>query len=88
MTVRLVDGAIGLEGACHLEDAVALLDLMTAHPELPIDLHKCTRVHMAVAQILLAGRPTVQRKSKDPFLKDWLLPLLEARSDQDNAIRA
>lgn len=41
MTVRLGDGAILLEGACLIEDAAPLLDLMLAHPGLPVDLDEC-----------------------------------------------
>jgi len=76
MTVRLGDGAILLEGVCLIEDAAPLLDLMLAHPGLPVDLDECARVHMAVAQILLAARPAVRRPPKDVFMKDWLMPLL------------
>lgn len=76
MTVRLGDGAVLLEGTCLIDDAAPLLDLMLAHPGLPIDLDECVRIHMAVAQILLAARPAVRGHPKDVFLKDRLVPLL------------
>jgi hypothetical protein len=76
MSVRLDKGVILLEGPGALEDATILLDLMLAHADAAIDFDKCTRVHMSVAQILLAARRRVHRPPKEPFLCDWLIPLL------------
>lgn len=76
MTVRLSDGAIILEGACLLDDATILLDLMLAHPAATIDLDKCTRLHMAVAQVLLAAQRPVLRPPDDAFLRERLAVLL------------
>ena len=76
MTVRLSDGVIVLEGACLLDDATILLDLMLANPAAMTDLDECARAHMAVAQILLAAQRPVLRPPRDAFLRERLAVLL------------
>lgn len=76
MTVRVADGMIYLEGYCRVEEAEALLlALQEGHAEV-VEVGEVTRMHLALAQILLAARPQLRGVPNDPFLRDWLLPLL------------
>lgn len=75
MSVRLVEGALRLDGECSVEDAETLLALLQEHPSATIDLRGCTRLHLAVAQILLAARRPLTGAPGDRFLRDHFLPI-------------
>jgi len=77
MTVRLVDEVIHLEGTCLVEEAEALLALVQAGPDRPVDLASCRHLHGAVLQVLLAFRPRIQGHSEDPFIRDWIIAALQ-----------
>lgn len=79
MTVRLDDGLIHLEGSCTVEEAEALLETVLAHPDLPVDWSRCTSLHTAVLQVLLAAGPVVVGMPEDPFLRRWVEPALARR---------
>ena len=56
MTVRRsADGRIVLEGACPIEDAEPLLQLLLAETECVVDWSRCDLAHAAIVQILLAS---------------------------------
>jgi hypothetical protein len=76
MSVRLVEGLVRLAGDCAVEDAEALLALLQEHPSAPVGLRGCTRLHLAVAQVLLAARRPVADSPVDPFLRDHFMQLL------------
>ncbi|HEV7371193.1 hypothetical protein [Arenibaculum sp.] len=76
MTVRLDDGLVRLEGSCTVEEAEALLETILANPELPVDWSRCTSLHTAVLQVLMATRPVLQGLPEDPFLRRWVEPVL------------
>ena len=65
-----------LEGACSVEEAETLLGLLLAEPEAVVDWSGCTKLHTAVAQVLLARRPPVRGVCRDAFLARWLGPRL------------
>jgi hypothetical protein len=75
MSVRVASGVVHLVGNCPVEDAepllVALLDGCT-----DVDLGAASRLHMAVAQLLVARRPAIVGVPSDPFLARHLLPVL------------
>lgn len=77
MSVSLVEDVIRLEGACHVEDAEPLLRLLRADPSRKVDLGAAHQLHTAVAQVLLALRPTLVGPAGDPFFERWLRPTLE-----------
>lgn len=68
MSVRIDGGAIYLEGRCMVEDAETLLVAIQENPEMPIDLAGLQRLHMAVAQVLLALKPPIRGEPPDIFL--------------------
>jgi hypothetical protein len=72
MGVRAGEGRIILEGACGLEEAETLQELMEAHPDQPVDLAGAGHLHAAIAQILLARRPRMTGTQGDGFARFWL----------------
>ncbi len=81
MTVNVSDaGVIRLEGVCPIEDAEALLRRLTDDREASVDWSACERAHTAVAQVLLAVRPTMLGTPRDPFLRVHIAGLFGPRS--------
>ena len=74
MSVRLDDGVVRLDGDCAVEHAETLLGLLQDNPAAAIDLHRCTRLHLAVAQVLLAARRPIAVLPGDPFLRNLFAP--------------
>lgn len=77
MTVRRDADAIRLVGRCPAEDAETLLVALLDAPEAPVDLSEAVRLHMAVAQVLVAARPPVRGVPAGDFLARHLLGLLQ-----------
>jgi hypothetical protein len=68
MTVRKTDDAILLEGRCGVEDAETLLLALQDMPEAVVDATAVQKLHMAVAQVLLALHPAIRGAPESPFL--------------------
>lgn len=68
MTVRQTEEAIILEGRCGVEDAETLLLALQDRPDAAVDTATIEKLHMAVAQVLLALRPTIRGEPNSPFL--------------------
>jgi len=81
MTVRFAEGRIELSGDCPLEDAETLLAALIEHPEAAIDLTRCTSLHTAVVQPILAAKATIVGASADPFVESHLIPALRQVGD-------
>ena len=78
MTVRReADGIIVLESVCPVEDAEPLLQLLQATPEAKCDWTRCTHLHSAVVQVLVAARPTLIGPCADGWIEQWLRGCLE-----------
>ena len=74
MTVRRLDPeTIILEGACPIEDAEALLQLLSASPSATVDWRDCEGAHTAVGQILLATGASVRGPPRAAFLREWVV---------------
>jgi hypothetical protein len=72
MTIRRDDdGVIVLDGECPVEDAEALLQLLQAQPEGPVDWSACTRLHTAVLLVLLAAAPPMRGECRDALVARW-----------------
>jgi hypothetical protein len=69
---RGVDGRIVLEGACPVEDAEPLLQLLQATPDADCDWTTCGPLHSAVVQVILVARPRLIGPCGDPWLDKWL----------------
>lgn len=79
MTVIVAADAIRLAGRCLIEDAEQLLVAIQENPDLPVDVERAERLHMAVAQILLAQKPSLRGMVADPFLARYILGRLYDR---------
>jgi len=64
-------GAI-FTGHCAPEEADALLEWLRRTPAPRADLAACDGLHMALAQLLLAGRATIDPPPPDPTLASCL----------------
>jgi hypothetical protein len=73
-----------LEGVVTVEDAEPLAAWLRTTRDPRVNLRRCTHVHTAVLQCLLAAGVTVSVPPADPFLKAWVLPLV-APSSQGEA---
>jgi hypothetical protein len=71
---RQEGGGIALEGDCPVEDAELLLQMLQANPAGPVDWTGCRRLHTAVAQVILAARPTLVGPCGDPWFRQWMEP--------------
>lgn len=80
MSLDYVDGTIRLLGNCALEEAETLLQLLLDHPEAPVDWSRCSGLHSAVLQTLMAGRRRVVGEPGDDFLRRWVAPVLAGRA--------
>ena len=76
MPVTLTGRAAERSGAVSVEDAEPLAQWLRAHPQGRVSLRRCTGVHTAVLQVLLALEARVVGVPADPFLAAHVLPLL------------
>lgn len=77
VTLDPQSGVIILEGNCGMEDSEALLGLLTLGEQPAVDWSKCTGLHTAVLQVLLAARPTVTGRPASPFLQRHFSPIFQ-----------
>jgi hypothetical protein len=77
MSVRVEDEMIYLSGRCQAEDAEALLVALQEGPARSVDLAEVQRMHLAVAQILLATRPVIRGIPGNDFLARHFVNLLQ-----------
>ncbi len=76
MTVRRGDtGSVILEGACTVEDAEPLLQLLLADPTPAVDWTTCSQLHTAVIQVILASGAQIG-PCGDAWVRQWLAPEL------------
>jgi len=77
MTVRRSeDGRVVLEGACPIEDAEPLLQLLLADRRGAVDWRACETAHTAVLQVLLAAGTTIIGPPAGAFLRDHIAAAL------------
>lgn len=77
MTVRRGDtGNVILEGACTVEDAESLLQLLLANPTPAVDWTTCSQLHTAVMQVILASGAARIGPCGDTWVSQWLSPEL------------
>lgn len=76
MSVRVEGDVIHLAGRCLVEDAETLLVALQDGPDRTVDLAAVQRLHLAVAQVLLALRPATRGVPGTAFLARHLLDLL------------
>jgi hypothetical protein len=77
MTLRVArDGLVELVGSCSSDDAEALLQHLSNHPDAPVDWRACESAHTAVVQVLIAARVRPQGPPANSFLAEMVEPLL------------
>ena len=73
MTVRTADnGMLVLEGVCPVEDAEALLRLLQTRPAAALDWTRCSQLHTAVLQVVLASGLVPVGPCGDAWVGKWL----------------
>ena len=78
MTVQAKDeGIIELADRCEAEDAEILQRLLLAAPRSSVEWRRCSYLHTAVVQVLLARKPNMQGAPEDAFLAKHIAPLLD-----------
>jgi hypothetical protein len=76
-----------LEGVVTVEEAEPLADWLRRTSAPRVNLRKCTHLHTAVLQCLLAAGVTISVPPADPFLRTWVLPLVERSSPAEEPVR-
>ena len=77
MTVRRSEtGTVILEGACAVEDAEPLLQMLQADPMPAVDWTSCSHLHTAVVQVILASGAARTGPCGDAWVQKWLAPEL------------
>jgi hypothetical protein len=69
---REATGTVALVGACSVEDAEALLQLLQSTPAAPCDWTRCSHLHTAVVQVMLAARPALIGPCGDAWIEQWV----------------
>ena len=85
MTVSRDGSTIRLEGICRVEDAEPLTALLQSISDSTLDLSACEGLHAAVVQALLAFHPKIIALPHNAFLRDWLLPAVNAERVSGNS---
>ncbi len=68
MAIRYARSHAHFEGRCAVEEALALVEFLRRRPRGKVALAKCTSLHAALLQVILAMRPTVTSLPADPLL--------------------
>jgi hypothetical protein len=74
MGIRYLKKHASLEGTVAVDDAEALAQWLREQHAPAVHLGKCTHVHAAVLQVLLALAPRVVAPPADPWLAAALAP--------------
>ncbi len=76
MPIQFLARSAKLSDVVTVEEAEGLLQWILAHPKGKLDLSRCTHLHTAALQALLALRPPVSSPTEDAALAAWLAPAL------------
>jgi len=77
MSVEYKKKSVQLIDDVGVDDAEVLLQWLQANPKATINLSRCTHVHAAVLQVLMAAGMTVTSWPQDSQLDGWLRPVLQ-----------
>lgn len=78
MPIRLLKTKAAFVGAISVDEADALQAWLGDNPKGRIDLGRCTHLHPASLQVLLAARVYPATLPEDPDFRAWLTPLFPA----------
>ena len=65
-----------LAGACPVDDAEPLLQMLLETPGAAVDWRTCQSLHTAVVQVILAAGPALIGPCGDAWIEKWLAPEL------------
>jgi hypothetical protein len=77
-------GTVILEGACAVEDAELLLQMLQSGPAAVIDWTRCSQLHTAVLQVILASGITPVGLCGDAWVAQWIASKLSGSGLLDN----
>jgi hypothetical protein len=73
VTVRRdTDRKIVLDGRCPVEDAEPLCQFLQAKPDALCDWSRCSHLHTAVIQVIMAARPALAGPCGDAWIEEWV----------------
>lgn len=76
MPLSLAESVATLSGAVTVDEAEPLARWLRETPRPRVRLARCTHLHTAALQALMAARPDVLSTPSEPFLAHWVTPLL------------
>jgi hypothetical protein len=82
MTVRRDGEVVYLEGVCEVAEAETLVAALEQGAGV-VDLSAALQLHGAVVQVLLQFRPEIRGEPEQVFLRDFLIPALNAAGTGD-----
>ena len=88
MSLQLGSRTAVLVGVVTVDEAEPLAAWLRTTTSPRVNLRNCTHLHTAVLQCLLAGGVKVSVPPSDPFLKTWVLPLVESRTPAETPVPA
>jgi hypothetical protein len=77
MTIQYEDGVLRCSGVLAVDEAEALLTLLSDHGSARIDLGDCEHVHSACLQVFMAAGGNITTWPASPLLADWLRAALQ-----------
>lgn len=86
MPLSLSDDTAQLVGVVSVDEAEPLAQWLRSTPAPKVGLKRCSTLHTAALQALLAAAPEVVSPPRDPFLLTWVLPLLEGPEAEDSGV--
>ena len=72
MPIQYDGNVAALVDQCPVEEAIQLAEWLQDTPEAAVDLSKCSHLHAAVLQTLLALAPRIEAGFSDARLVRWL----------------
>lgn len=76
MPVTFAKSVATLSGVITVDDAEPLAQWLRETSRPKVRLIRCTHLHTAAFQALLAARPVITGLPTEPFLARWIMPLL------------
>jgi hypothetical protein len=81
MAIQFDTGVVLLDGVVSVEDAEQLLEQLQGKAHAQVDFSRCSYVHPANIQVLLAAGVTVSAWPGDAALAGWLQSVFQAQAD-------
>jgi hypothetical protein len=78
MPIRYTKTRVHFEDRCAVEEALRLVGFLAEYPRAKVTLAKCTGLHSALIQVLMAFRPTVLAVGNAPAIAHLAPHLLSA----------